>query len=76
LCRIADQILEQLDQMRVQILVRDLLKYAEVVDLDSGSGQPVDCNSAYRVALENLALPAAECGAGITADPLPTVIAE
>jgi signal transduction histidine kinase len=61
---------------RMQTLIRDLLEYTDVVDLRDEPGLPVDCNTACRTALDNLALALEECQADVGVAPLPTVVAE
>ncbi len=61
---------------RMQMLIKDLLLYTEVIDVPSGMAQPVDCNEACRAALSNLASAIDECAAEVNVGQLPTVIAE
>jgi PAS domain S-box-containing protein len=61
---------------RMQILVKDLLAYTEVVDLHNETGECVDCNEVCRTALGNLALAVKESAAVVSVARLPTVVAE
>jgi signal transduction histidine kinase len=57
-------------------LLRDLMTYAEVgVTGDDSALTAVDLNRVVQKAIRNVGTSAAECGASITADPLPTVLA-
>jgi light-regulated signal transduction histidine kinase (bacteriophytochrome) len=61
---------------RMQTLIKDLLEYTEIVDLQSEPGQLIDCNEVCRTALDNLASAVEECDAIVSVASLPTVIAE
>lgn len=61
---------------RMQSLIKDLLEYTEVVDVQGAQDQRVDCNEVCRTALDNLALSLEECNARVIVADLPTVVAE
>ena len=57
---------------RMEVLVRDLLTYTQVVTID-GNPDYVDASAAVQSAIANLAGAIAESGAAVTADSLPLV---
>jgi PAS domain S-box-containing protein len=61
---------------RMQTLIKDLLEYTEVVDIQGEQEKVTDCNEACRTALGNLAAAIADCAADISVAPLPTVVAQ
>jgi PAS domain S-box-containing protein len=58
---------------RMEMLVRDLLAYTQVMKMDNPGDETADANDALKGALANLTGAIAESGAQISADPLPTV---
>jgi PAS domain S-box-containing protein len=60
---------------RMQQLIRDLLDYSRVTTRGTPFA-PANCESVMRSALANLKTSIEECGAEVTADPLPLVIAD
>jgi PAS domain S-box-containing protein len=61
--------------VRMQHLINDLLTCSRVGRTGKGLA-PTDCASVFASALANLGMAIEECGAVVTADPLPTVLAE
>jgi signal transduction histidine kinase len=60
---------------RMKTLINDLLAYSRVGTREKPP-EPADCEAVLRDALKNLQASIGECGAAITHDPLPTVIAD
>ncbi|HEY3823855.1 MAG TPA: PAS domain S-box protein [Bryobacteraceae bacterium] len=58
---------------RMEMLVRDLLAYTQVMKKDNPGDETADANDALSGALANLTGAIAESGAQISADPLPTL---
>jgi PAS domain S-box-containing protein len=61
--------------VRMQHLINDLLTYSRVGRTGKGLA-PTDCASVFAGASANLRKAIEECGAAVTADPLPSVLAE
>lgn len=62
--------------MRIEALLKDLLNYLEVTERDRDRLSPVDCNRVLSQALLFLRIAIQQSGATVTADPLPTVVAQ
>jgi PAS domain S-box-containing protein len=62
--------------LKMETLLKELLRYWEVTERGGESLSPVDCNRAFSQARENLEDPIRESGAIVTAGPLPTVVAD
>ena len=60
---------------RMRVLIDDLLAYSRV-GTQGKSPVPVDCSSAVAAACGNLQADILECGAQVTADPLPSLMAD
>jgi two-component system CheB/CheR fusion protein len=58
---------------RMQLLLDDLLAFSQAGDTRDKPIEPVDCNSAVHMALQNLKRAIEENSAVVTADPLPIV---
>ncbi len=81
--QLSSQLKEYLDVVlkaapRMQVLIDDLLEYSQLGQLnkEKRSGQIIDCNSSYRVAVTNLTAAIQESNAQISCDPLPNIIAD
>jgi PAS domain S-box-containing protein len=75
--RLDDQALEFMQYMRdgatrMEALVRDLLTYTQV-GTSEGMAEVTNGNEAFESAVTNLASAVSQCGAAITADPLPSL---
>jgi two-component system CheB/CheR fusion protein len=62
--------------LRIEALLKALLAYWEVTEREQDSFTRIDCGEVLAKALLNLQVAIADSGAVVTADPLPTVIAE
>jgi len=62
--------------LRIEALLKALLAYWEVTEREQDSFTQIDCGEVLAKALLNLQVAIAESGAVVTADPLPTVVAE
>jgi two-component system CheB/CheR fusion protein len=62
--------------LRIEALLKSLLAYWEITEREQNSFASVDCGAVLNKALLNLQAAMAESGAIVTADPLPTVVAE
>jgi light-regulated signal transduction histidine kinase (bacteriophytochrome) len=65
-----------LQKRTMETLVKGLLRYWEITERAGESLSPVDCNRALSKARQELAEPIRQRGAVVTADPLPTVVAD
>jgi PAS domain S-box-containing protein len=61
---------------RMQALLKGLLRYWEVTERSGDGLSPIDCNGLLSRTLLNLHAAIQECGATVTSDPLPTVVAD
>ena len=62
--------------LRIESLMKALLRYWEVTEQSGGNLSPVDCNQVLSQTLLNLQTEIRQSGATVTSDPLPTVVAE
>lgn len=62
--------------LRIEALLKSLLAYWEVTERATDESVPIDCGAVLSNALLNLQVAIAESGAIVTAQPLPTVLAE
>jgi signal transduction histidine kinase len=62
--------------LKMDTLVRELLRYWEVTERSGECLSPVDCNRAFSQALQNLEDPIGRSNAIVTAGLLPTVVAD
>ena len=62
--------------LRIEALLRSFLNYLEVSEQDSDRLTPIDCNHVLSQALLSLRTAIQQSGAAVTADPLPTVVAD
>ena len=62
--------------LRIEALLKDLLNYLEVTERDRDRLSPVDCTRVLSQALLSLQIAIQQSGATVTADPLPTVVAQ
>jgi two-component system, chemotaxis family, CheB/CheR fusion protein len=62
--------------LRIEALLKALLAYWEVNGREHNDFAAVDCGAVLAKALVNLQSAIAQCGAIVTSDPLPTVVAE
>ena len=62
--------------LRIEALLQGLLNYLEVTERDRDRLSPVDCNRVLSQSLLSLQMAIQQSGATVTADPLPTVVAQ
>jgi signal transduction histidine kinase len=61
---------------KMETLLKDLVRYWEVTERTGESLSPVDCNGVFSQAVLSLEKQIEKSGAIVTADPLPTVVAD
>jgi PAS domain S-box-containing protein len=62
--------------LRIEALLKGLLNYLEVTERDRDRLSPVDCNRVLSQALLSLQMAIQQSSATVTADPLPTLVAQ
>ena len=62
--------------LKMEAILKKLLRYWEVTERSGETLSPVDCNHALSKALLNLGTEIEESGTTVTSDPLPTVVAD
>ena len=62
--------------LKIEALLKALLNYLEITERDRDRLLPVDCNRVLSQVLSSLQMAIQESGATVTADPLPTVVAQ
>jgi signal transduction histidine kinase len=62
--------------LKIEAIVKELLRYWEVTERSGQSLSPVDCNHLLSKALEILQPEIRQSGAIVTSDPLPTLVAD